>query len=113
MAPPFDEETIKYIKKWLKFASIYFVINALVTIILWAVPLYRDWIFTESFFGGWVTIAIIWHFSAILAVIVYPVYDERHAIAKAIRGILKELKGGRRAVSEGMSKWPENIETSS
>jgi hypothetical protein len=59
---------------------------------LWPLPLYRDWIFTRSFFGGWVTVAIIWHFAAMGAVIVYPCYDGRHAIATSIRGVVGEIK---------------------
>lgn len=89
---PFDDATIRHIKKWFKIASIYFVVNVLVTIVLWPLPLYRDWIFTKSFFGGWITVAIIWHFAAIFAVILYPIYDGRHEIARAVRGMLKELK---------------------
>jgi hypothetical protein len=53
---PFDEETIKHIKWWLKIAIIYFVVNVLVTCVLWPLPLYRNYIFTKSFFGGWVTV---------------------------------------------------------
>jgi hypothetical protein len=90
---PFDEETIRHIKKWFKIASIYFIINVLVTFVLWPLPLYRDWIFTKSFFCGWVAMAIMWHFAAILAVILYPIYDGRHEIARAIQGMLKEWKG--------------------
>ncbi|OQV02053.1 hypothetical protein CLAIMM_07308 [Cladophialophora immunda] len=92
---PFDAQTIRHIKKWFKIASIYFVVNVLVTIVLWPLPLYRDWIFTKSFFGGWVTMAIIWHFGAMCVVIVYPFYDGRHEIARAVRGMVKELKGRR------------------
>lgn len=54
VAHPFDDETIRHIKKWFKIASIYFVVNVLVTIVLWPMPLYRNWIFTKSFFSGWV-----------------------------------------------------------
>jgi hypothetical protein len=89
---PFDEETLKHIRRWFKIASGYFVLNVLVTIVLWPIPMYRDWIFTKSFFNGWITMAIIWHFAAIFAVIIYPIYDGRHAIAKAARGITNELK---------------------
>lgn len=52
---PFDEETVGHIKKWLKIAIAFFVVNVLVTCVLWPLPLYRNWIFTKSFFGGWVT----------------------------------------------------------
>ncbi|KIW14582.1 hypothetical protein PV08_07366 [Exophiala spinifera] len=89
---PFDEQTLRHIRKWFKYASIFFVVNVLVTIVLWPLPLYRDWIFTRSFFDGWVTMAIIWHFAAMFAVIVYPCYDGRHEIARAVRGVLKDLK---------------------
>ncbi|KAL9068590.1 MAG: hypothetical protein Q9157_006463 [Trypethelium eluteriae] len=89
---PFDEETIRHIKKWFKIACIYFVVNVLITIVLWPLPLYRDWIFTKSFFGGWITMAIIWHFAAIFAVIVYPIYDGRQEIARAVCGMAKEMK---------------------
>ncbi|KAI9665872.1 MAG: hypothetical protein M1821_003807 [Bathelium mastoideum] len=92
---PFGEETIRHIKKWLKIATAYFILNVLVTIVLWPMPLYRDWIFTKRFFGGWITMAIIWHFAAMFSVIVYPIYDGRHEIARAVRGMVKEMKWGK------------------
>lgn len=92
---PFDAATLRHIKKWFHIASIYFVVNVLVTIVLWPLPLYRDWIFTKSFFNGWVSMAIVWHFAAMLAVVVYPFYDGRHEIARAFRGMVRELKGRR------------------
>lgn len=88
---PFDEQTLKHINKWLKIASAYFVVNVLVTIVLWPLPLYRNYIFTKTFFAGWITVAVMWHFAAILAVIVYPVYDGRHEISRAARGMWKDL----------------------
>jgi len=89
---PFSPQTIALIHKWLKIATVFLVTNILVTIILWPLPLYRDWIFTKSFFSGWVTVAIIWLFAAFGVVVVFPVYDGRHAITKTVRGMLKELK---------------------
>ncbi|KAK4899486.1 hypothetical protein LTR27_003219 [Elasticomyces elasticus] len=89
---PFPEETLVLIRKWRKYATIFLIVNILVTIVLWPLPLYRDWIFTKSFFSGWVVMAIIWEFGAFFAVVVYPVYDGRHAIAKAIRGMLAERR---------------------
>lgn len=97
---PMSPETLRHVRKWLRIASIFFVVNVVTTLILWPLPLYRDWIFTRSFFGGWVTVAIIWHFAAMGAVIVYPCYDGRHAIATSIKGVVGEIKtvfGKRRA----------------
>lgn len=56
---PFDAETIKHIKKWLKISIYYFVVNFVVTCILWPLPLYRNYIFTRSFFSGWVVMALM------------------------------------------------------
>lgn len=97
---PMSAETLRHVRKWLRIASIFFVVNVVTTLILWPLPLYRDWIFTRSFFGGWVTVAIIWHFAAMGAVIVYPCYDGRHAIATSIKGVVGEVRtvlGKRRA----------------
>lgn len=55
---PFDAETIKHIKRWLKISIWYFIVNFIVTCVLWPLPLYRDYIFTQSFFDGWVVMAL-------------------------------------------------------
>lgn len=89
---PFDDQTIRHIKKWFKIASVFFVVNVLVTIVIWPMSLYRDYIFGKSFFGGWVTMAIIWHFGAMFAVIIYPLYDGRHEIARGLRGLKHDLR---------------------
>ncbi|KAJ5935036.1 hypothetical protein N7466_004583 [Penicillium verhagenii] len=84
---PFDDATLKELYKWLKIACTLFVVLFLVTVIVWPLPLYRDYIFTKSFFSGWTTVAIIWQFCAFGAVVVFPLYDGRHAIATGARGI--------------------------
>lgn len=90
---PMSPETLRHVRKWLRIASVYFVVNVVVTLILWPLPLYRDYIFTRSFFGGWVTMAIIWHFAAMGAVIVYPCYDGWDSIATSVKGVVREIGG--------------------
>ena len=89
---PFDPETIKHIKRWFKIAVIYLIVNMLVTIVLWPLPLYRDYVFSKSFFGGWVTMALIWQWFALCSVVIFPIYDGRHAIAKTVRGLLRDSR---------------------
>jgi hypothetical protein len=89
---PMSPETLRHVRKWLRIASIFFVVNVVVTLILWPLPLYRDYIFTRTFFGGWVTVAIIWHFAAMGAVIVYPCYDGWDSISTSVRGVAGELR---------------------
>ncbi|KAJ9376752.1 hypothetical protein DTO063F5_8654 [Paecilomyces variotii] len=84
---PFDDRTLKELYRWLRISWIIFVLIVLVTFILWPMPLYRNYIFTKSFFSGWTTVAIIWQFGAFFAVVIFPLYDGRHAIAKGARGV--------------------------
>ncbi|OOQ84968.1 putative sodium/solute symporter [Penicillium brasilianum] len=89
---PFDEQTLKELHRWLKIACIMFVVIVLVTIVAWPLPLYRDYVFTKSFFSSWTTVAIIWQFGAFGAVVIFPLYDGRHAIATGARGIWSSTK---------------------
>jgi hypothetical protein len=91
---PMSPETLRHVRKWLRIASIFFVVNVVVTLVLWPLPLYRDYIFTRSFFGGWVTVAIIWHFAAMGAVIVYPCYDGWSSIYTSVRVVEGGILGG-------------------
>jgi hypothetical protein len=84
---PFDDATLKELYRWLKIACYMFVAIVLVTFVAWPLPLYRDYIFTKSFFAGWVTVSIIWQFGAFGAVVIYPLYDGRREIAIGARGI--------------------------
>ena len=90
---PFDQQTLRELYRWLKIAVIMFVVIVLVTFVAWPLPLYRDYIFTKSFFSGWVTVSIIWQFGAFAAVVIYPLYDGRHEIATGSRGIWNASKG--------------------
>jgi hypothetical protein len=84
---PFDEQTLKKLHWWHRVAWIWFLVIVLVTFVAWPMPLYRDYIFTKSFFSGWVTVAIMWQFFAFFAVVVYPLYDGRFEIAKGVKGV--------------------------
>ncbi|KAK6432553.1 hypothetical protein LTR95_011274 [Oleoguttula sp. CCFEE 5521] len=93
---PFDEQTVRTIKWWLKFSSIYLVIDVLITIVLQLLPLYRDWISTKAYYGEWVSLAIIWHFFAMSAVIVSPIWDGRNAIINTTHGIARDFGQSRK-----------------
>ncbi|KAL7805032.1 hypothetical protein V8C44DRAFT_369074 [Trichoderma aethiopicum] len=88
---PFSEETLQELRHWYRIAWAFFVVIVLITFVAWPMPLYRNYIFTKSFFSGWTTVAIIWQFFAFFAVVVYPLYDGRHAIVKASRGVWRAV----------------------
>jgi len=89
---PFDKETMHHVKKWLRVAVILLIVNWTVTILLWPLPLHRNYVFTKSFFRGWVTVALVWQFFALFAVFLYPIWDGRQFIARAVKGVIKEVR---------------------
>ncbi|KAH8882284.1 putative sodium/solute symporter [Thozetella sp. PMI_491] len=86
---PFSGDTLKELNRWYRIAWIFWIVVVLVTFVAWPLPLYRDYIFTKSFFSSWTTVAIIWQFFAFFAVVVYPLYDGRHEIARGAIGVWK------------------------
>lgn len=96
VSSPFDAETLRLLHRWYRIAWIMFVTILLLTWVLWPLPLYRNWIFNKPFFAGWVTVAIIWQFVAFGGVVIFPLYDGRHAIAKGFRGLRGSIRSALR-----------------
>lgn len=89
---PFDADKLIYLHRWLKIAWAILAVIIAVTWLLWPMPLYRDYVFSKSFFSGWIVVAIIWQFFALFAVVLYPLYDGREDLFKSLRGIWKSLQ---------------------
>lgn len=97
-----DEEEVKIIenderfspkslKKWLYVSAVASVVVFAVFMLIWPLSLYRDYIFTRSFFTGWVAVSITWAFLGFLTVGIYPLWEGRAvflAAAHALRAVL-------------------------
>lgn len=83
----YSKQQLYEMRGWLRFALIVLAVIILITFVVWPMPLYRDYIFPKSFFTGWVVVSIIWQFEALFAVGIYPLWDGRVAIIKALRGL--------------------------
>ncbi|KAF9357959.1 hypothetical protein BGX26_002751 [Mortierella sp. AD094] len=60
----------------------------LVLIILWPLPMFfSNYVFSKNFYTGWVVLSILWAICSSFAVIVYPMWESRTAIAEVCRGI--------------------------
>lgn len=88
---PFEGSVLQELCRWYRLAWIMWIALVLLTFVLWPMPLYRDYVFTKSFFSGWTTVAIIWQFFAFGAVVVFPLYDGKYEIAKGARGVHKSV----------------------
>ncbi|KAH9995873.1 Sodium:solute symporter family-domain-containing protein [Xylariaceae sp. FL0662B] len=84
---PYDAKTLAYLHRWYKIAWVLLLLFVTTTFVAWPLPLYRDYIFTKSFFGGWVSVSIVWQFVALAAVVVFPVYDGWGQTVKVGKGL--------------------------
>ncbi|KAH0559887.1 hypothetical protein GP486_003590 [Trichoglossum hirsutum] len=74
----------------------------LILLVLWPMPLYGSgYIFSKSFFTGWVSVGIAWLFFSGLCVAVYPLWEGRHSMAYTFKSILLDLAGKKKPALQG------------
>lgn len=69
-----------YLNKWLNVSMIASVIIFSIFMLIWPLSLYRDYIFTRSFFEGWVGVSLAWAIVAFIIVGLYPLWEGRKII---------------------------------
>ncbi|EAZ62922.1 urea transport protein [Scheffersomyces stipitis CBS 6054] len=76
---------------WIKISTGAAIFVLLITWVLWPLPLYRDWKFTRAYFKGYVTVSLIWLYSALIVIGIMPLYGGRHSIARIFKGIYRDF----------------------
>lgn len=57
-------------------------------------PLYgTGYIFSKSFFTGWVSVGIIWIFCSFIGVGLFPVFESRRTLARTVKNVYLDLTG--------------------
>jgi hypothetical protein len=75
------------ISKWTTVAM------TIVLLVLWPFPLYGSgYIFSKSFFTGWVTVGIIWIFCSLGAVGLFPIFVGRHTLVRTVKAMISGRK---------------------
>ena len=63
--------------------------QTIVLLVLWPFPLYGSgYIFSKSFFTGWVTVGIIWIFCSLGAVGLFPIFEGRHTLVRTVKAMI-------------------------
>ncbi|KAI8890365.1 Na+/solute symporter [Backusella circina FSU 941] len=90
---PEDEESMR---KASNFAKISSLTLSICLYIIWPFSLFGSrYIFSKSFFTGWVVVSIIWTFMSLTAVGIYPIFESRHALATIAKEMWKDITGKR------------------
>ncbi|RLV94732.1 Urea active transporter, partial [Spathaspora sp. JA1] len=63
----------------------------LITWVVWPMPLYREWIFSRSYFKGYVTVGLIWLYTTLLVIGIGPLITGRHSMARVVRGVYNDF----------------------
>lgn len=77
-----------------KIAKVTTATMTLILLVLWPMPLYgTGYIFSESFFAGWVIVGIIWLMCSSIAVGIYPLWEGRESLARNFGGMWRDVTG--------------------
>ncbi|KAH7158093.1 Sodium:solute symporter family-domain-containing protein [Dactylonectria estremocensis] len=85
----FEEEQRKLARAF-KIASSMTALMTLSFLVLWPMPMFGSrYIFSKSFFTGWVSVGMIWIFLSFFAVGIYPLWESRTTIARVCTLMVK------------------------
>ncbi|VUC29471.1 unnamed protein product [Clonostachys rosea] len=83
------EEDKAKLNKASKIAKVMTAFMTVAFLVLWPMPMYgSSYVFSESFFTGWVTVGIIWLFASACAVGLFPLWEGRQSMLRVARGML-------------------------
>ncbi|KAG2218032.1 hypothetical protein INT45_014308 [Circinella minor] len=110
-----DDEQIRMAKS-ARFAKISSIILALSLFILWPMPMLgSQYVFSLSFFRGWVIVGIIWVFFSTFMVGLYPLWEARTDTIIIVKALWDDIRGRRniglpKTINEaGISESNQNV----
>lgn len=106
-----EAEEQRKLQRAAKIARTLTVILTLAFLVLWPMPLYgTGYIFSKTFFTGWVSVGILWLFCSTACVGIYPIWEGRHTSAKTFKAIFLDVTGKRKPVVHGRATLAETAE---
>ncbi|CAF0912169.1 unnamed protein product [Adineta steineri] len=103
------ERGIAFLTGKLKFARIIAVVLTSCLVIIWPFPMYGTaYVFSKSFFTGWVSIGIIWMFFSFCIVGVYPIVENQPKFNKWKQNATT-IAGGNPGLKLNQLFWPQGI----
>lgn len=97
-----SEEEQKKLGRAAKIARSLTVFLTLALLVLWPMPMYGSgYIFSKSFFTGWISIGILWLFCSSFCVGLYPLWEGRHTSVRTVKSIFKDITGNGRPITHG------------
>ncbi|KIL65155.1 hypothetical protein M378DRAFT_11013 [Amanita muscaria Koide BX008] len=87
-----DELNPEHLHKAFVFASISSIVLFVIFILLIPLPLFgAQTVYTAQGYTAWVAIGIAWVFLSICGVVIYPIFESRHALMRIAKGVYTDL----------------------
>lgn len=91
-----SEQEQRSLARAAKIARTITVIMTLILLIIWPFPMFASkYVFSKTFFAGWVGVGIAWLFFSSFCVAVFPVWEGRSSIAHTAKCIWRDITGKR------------------
>ena len=91
-----EQEMLQRAAKIARYMTLFMTIALLV---LWPMPMYGSgYIFSKSFFTGWVSVGILWIFCSAGAVAIYPLWEGRKTSIGTIKAIYLDITGKKKPI---------------
>lgn len=89
-----DAEEQRKLSRASKIARSLTLFLSVALLVLWPMPMYgSSYVFSKTFFRGWIVVGILWMFCSAGAVCIYPVWEGRRTIARTTKCAIADLMG--------------------
>jgi hypothetical protein len=96
------EEEVQKLNKAAFYARTLTVVMTLCLLILWPMPMYgTGYVFSKTFFRGWVVVGILWLFCTAFGVVLFPLWEGRDGMAYTIRAMYLDFTGKKKPTLQG------------
>lgn len=83
-----EEILLDKYRKW----SVYvFFFVLLITWVIWPLSLYRDYIWTKAYYQGYITMSLIWLFTTLIVIGLFPLYEGRRGLRTVLTGVYRDF----------------------
>ncbi|RVX71577.1 hypothetical protein B0A52_03761 [Exophiala mesophila] len=97
-----DAKEQAHLNRAAKIARIMTVLMTFAFLVLWPMPLYgTGYVFSRSFFTGWIVVGFIWIFCTTICVGVFPVWQGRKTLVHIAKAMFRDLTGKRPTTIQG------------
>ena len=103
-----EEMEQRKLKRSAKIARSLTVFLTFALLILWPMPMYGSgYVFSKSFFTGWISVGILWLFCSATCVGLYPLWEGRHTSMRTMKCIFLDITGKGKPITHGRATMAE------